>query len=203
MPNSSSVIGIVESTKQIYEAAKDAKGLTKAFHEVGERLGMVTVILEGAKEFDEANMKLARQKIVLEYVETCQKRAKDLNDLFEKVLKKVDDGWKQRYIKAFKAAGKGSEVEALMRKLLDDVELLASEKGLRTSTEDQRRQLFEAVEELAALTPSVPELELQESGITAHNSGSGTQYNAHGEYIAQGEAKQYNTAGGTMQFGKD
>jgi hypothetical protein len=44
---------------------------------------------------------------------------------------------------------------------------------------------------------------LQETDFTANNSGPGTQYNAQGEYIAQGNARQYNSAGGAMNFGKD
>lgn len=37
----------------------------------------------------------------------------------------------------------------------------------------------------------------------ANYSGSGPQYNAQGEYIAQGNARQYNSGGGPMHFGED
>ena len=56
---------------------------------------------------------------------------------------------------------------------------------------------------VSAVLPSVPERVVQETGFTNDNYGSGTQYHAQGEYVAQGSARQYNSAGGAMYFGTD
>ncbi|MCJ1269162.1 hypothetical protein MMC22_009051 [Lobaria immixta] len=53
---------------------------------------------------------------------------------------------------------------------------------------------------VSAVLPSVPERVVQEAGFTNDNYGSGTQYHAQGEYVAQGTARQYNSAG-AMYFG--
>lgn len=90
-----------------------------------------------------------------------------------------------------------------MKGMLEDVQLLACERGIQTATKTQEEQIVNTMTELSAVLPSVPEQVLQESGFTNHNYGSGTHYNAQEEYIAQGSARQYNSAGGAMYFGTD
>ncbi|KAL2046478.1 hypothetical protein ABVK25_011833 [Lepraria finkii] len=46
----SAVISIIEATKTVYDAAKDAKGQPKAFRQVVARLPLVNEILKSAKE---------------------------------------------------------------------------------------------------------------------------------------------------------
>jgi hypothetical protein len=90
-----------------------------------------------------------------------------------------------------------------MQEILEDIQLLSCEHGMKTATKAQQEQLTQAITEVSAIVPSVPEQEFQEAGITASYSGSGAQYIARGEYIAQGEARQYISGGGAMHFGKD
>ena len=136
-------------------------------------------------------------------VEACEKKAKKLDELFHKALLADGASDLKRYYKAVKACGKGNKVENLMNGILEDVQLLACEHGTKTATEAQQEQITQAIAEVLALPPSVPEHVFQETGLTANNSGPGTQNIAQGEYIAQGQARQYNSAGGTMNFGKD
>ena len=109
----------------------------------------------------------------------------------------------KRYYKAVKACGEGSEVENLMKGMLEDVQLLACDRGMKTATQAQQEQIITAIAEVSAVSPSVSEHEFQETGFTVTNSGPGTQYNAQGENIAQGSARLYNSGGGSMNFGKD
>lgn len=67
----------------------------------------------------------------------------------------------------------------------------------------QQEQISDAVTEVAALSSFSPEHTIQQTRFTAYQSGSGTQNNAQGENIAQGEARQYNSNGGTMNIGRD
>ena len=136
-------------------------------------------------------------------VEECERKVKKLGEIFQKICPEDDAPRWERYYKALKTIGKGTEVENLMRGILKDVQLLAYGHGTKIADRTQREQLSIAITEIAALPSSAPEQTLQETGITAFHSGSGTQYNAQGEYIAQGEARQYNSSGGTMNFGKD
>ena len=55
---------------------------------------------------------------------------------------------------------------------------------------------------MSAVLPSGPEHMFQEAGFMNNDYGSGTQYNAQGEYVAQGSARLYNSAG-AMYFGTD
>ncbi|MCJ1270547.1 hypothetical protein MMC22_010444 [Lobaria immixta] len=54
---------------------------------------------------------------------------------------------------------------------------------------------------MSAVLPSGPEHRFQEAGFMNNDYGSGTQYNAQGEYVAQSSAQQCNSAGGDMYFG--
>ena len=109
----------------------------------------------------------------------------------------------ERYYKAAKTIGKGDKVENLMQGILKDLQLLACEHGIKTANESRMEQVAVAITEMAALPTSATEQSLQEAGITTFQSGSGTQYNAQGKYIVQGEARQFNSGGGTMNFGND
>jgi hypothetical protein len=90
-----------------------------------------------------------------------------------------------------------------MKGMLEDVQLLAYERDMKIATKVQQEQIARAIAEVSAVPPSVPENGFQEASLTANYSGSGAQYNAQGEYIAQGNARMYNSAGGPMHFGKD
>jgi hypothetical protein len=197
----SSIIAIVDGTKQIYDAATNAQGLPEAFREVASRLPIVTNILDSAK-LDIRDKDEASCKGVKPIVETCEKKAETLKELFRKAI--PTDGARdvERYWKAVKAYGRGNEVENLMKGILEDVQLLACEHGMKTATKDQQEQIAWAITEVSTVAPSVPEYIFRDTGFSATNSG-GPQYNAMGEYIAQGQVRQYISGGGSMHFGKD
>jgi hypothetical protein len=86
--------------------------------------------------------------------------------------------------------GKGNEVEKLMKGMLEDLQLLVGEHNMRIATKAELEQVAKAISEVSAIPPSVPENGFQEPSFTANYSGSGNQYNAQGEHIAQGNARQ-------------
>jgi len=202
----SSIISIVDGTKQIYDAATNAQGLPEAFRDVAGRLPIVRNILGSAKlHIDQGDVDEDSCRGVKQVVEACQKKAKRLDELFHKAIPADGTSDLKRYYKAVKAYGKGNEVENLMKGMLEDVQLLACQRGMKTATQAQQEEIAQAIREVSTIAPSMPEHEFQETGFTANNSGPGTQtnYNAQGEYIAQGNARQYNSGGGPMNFGKD
>lgn len=118
----SSIISIVNGTKQVYDAATNAKGLPKVFREVADRLPIVANILRSAKQhINGGNVNKKSCKGVKHVVEACKKKAMTLDDLFRKVI--LADGASKRkiYSSAVKTLGKGSQVETLMKGILEDV----------------------------------------------------------------------------------
>jgi hypothetical protein len=200
----SSIISIVDGTKQIYDTATNSRGLPEAFREVAARLPIIQNILGSARQYvqdghvDESSCKGVKPVVV-----ACEAKAQKLDELFQKVIPADGASNLKRYHMAVKAYGKGNEVENLMKGILEDVQLLACEHGMNIATRAEQEKIAQAITEVSAVAPSVPEHIFQETGFTANNSGPGTQNNALGEYIAQGNARQYNSAGGTMNFGKD
>ena len=199
-----SIISIVDGTKQVYDAAANAQGLPEAFREVAGRLPVVRNILGSTQvNIDGGGVDNDSCKGVKPIAEACEKKAKKLDELFHKAIPADGASDLKRYYKAVKACGKGNEVENLMKGMLEDVQLLACEQGMKTATKIQQEQITKAITELSAVLPSVPEHVFQETGFTNTNYGSGTQYNAREEHIAQGNARQYISGGGSMNFGKD
>jgi hypothetical protein len=202
----SSVIAIVNGTKKLYDTASDTHGLPKAFREVVDRLPVIKHILELVKtDIEDGDVDENVRKDVKDLVSTCGEKAKELNEIFRKVIPSENASRTRRYYSAAKTLGKGNQVEMLMKSMLEDVQLLTSNRKMHAMTTAQTELVVKAISELSVLQSSVPEHIFEEGGFTANKSGPGTQtnYHARGEYIAQGDAKQYNSAGGAMNFGKD
>lgn len=176
----------------------------RAFLKLFARSPIVENTLKSAKQnIEESKVNDDTCKGVKHTVEACQEKAKSLDKLFHKTIPADGASRLKQYYMAVKSLGRGSEVENLMKGMLEDVQLLSCERGMKTATKAQQEQIFKAIEELSAVSPSLPEHDFQETGFTNANYGSGTQYNAQGENIAQGSARQYMSGGGTMHFGKD
>ena len=200
----SSVISIIDGTKQVYDAATNAQGLPEAFREVAGRLPIIENILSSTQQrIHRGDVDVNSCQGVKHIIEACEKKAKKLDDLFHKAIPANNTSDLKRYCKAVKAYGKGNEVENLMKGILEDVQLLACERGVKTATETQQEQIVKAIKNISVIPPSVPQDVFQETGFTNTNYGPGTQYNAQGENVAQGSARQYNSAGGAMHFGMD
>lgn len=95
-----------------------------------------------------------------------------------------------------------------MKGMLQDVQLLACEHGMKTATKAQLEEVVQAITDISAVAPSVPEHVFQEASFTANNYGPGTQnnYNVQGDqYNHSGSGKMYNSGGAPMTFneGKD
>lgn len=131
----SSIITIVDGTKQVYDAAKNAEGLLKAFHEVADRLLIIRNILDLAKQYiNKGDVDEDSCKGVKHVVNTCEKKAKKLNKLFHKVIPTDGALRLERYILAVRTLDKGNQVEVLMKGMLEDIQLLAYEHSMKTAT---------------------------------------------------------------------
>lgn len=199
----SSIISIVDGTKQVYGAATNAQGLPEAFREVAARLPIVQNILDSAKrhiedgDADEDSCKGAK-----DVVKSCEKKAKKLDELFQKVIPADSASRAEKYLLAVRTMGKGSRVETLMKGMLVDVQLFAINHGMTTVTDTQRREVAEAIKEVAALPASIPEQAIEGTGFTAIHSGSGSIHQAQGyQYINPGSGQIYHAQ--SMTFGSN
>ena len=184
----SSVISIVDGTKQVYDAASNTNGLPEAFREVATRLPMVRDILDSVKQhINGGDTKKESYKAAKNVVEDCQSKAQNLEKLFQKVIPSDSASRAKKYLLAVRTLGKGNRVETLMKGMLEDLQLLAIDHGMVTETETREKELAKAIEEVAALQPSLPEHATDEPGFTAIHSGSGA--------INQAQGYQFNNPG--------
>ncbi|KFY27130.1 hypothetical protein V491_01015 [Pseudogymnoascus sp. VKM F-3775] len=165
----SGVISIIEATKTIYDAAKDSKGQPKAFRQVAARLPLVIEILNSANEKTRALNETAQDP--LEHIlKSCKGKAEKLQEIFQKVIRKDDDKWYDRYKRALHTLGKGDKVESLMGEILKDVQVIACEKLEGTANSAQLKTLEEAIREMKEMPSSLTD----EAGTIAQtHSGSG------------------------------
>jgi len=197
----SSVISIIEATKTVYDAAKDAKGQSEAFRQVAARLPLVIEILRSAEE-----RASALDETVLEALEhtleSCKAKAESLKKIFQKVIRKDDDKWYDRYKKAVGTLGKGDRVECLMEGILKDIQVLVCEKLMGTTTDTQIKELEDAINEMNEMPPSLPD---EARSVIQTHSGSGDNIGHIGPgtmNIHKGSGDLYhNVIGGGATFG--
>ncbi|OBT83368.1 hypothetical protein VE02_08363 [Pseudogymnoascus sp. 03VT05] len=163
----SGVISIIEATKTIYDAAKDAKGQPEAFRQVHARLILVIGILDRAREraqiVDETT-----QEALEPILESCKAKAEKLNEIFQ-VIRKDDDKWYDRYKTTLGTLGEEYKVECLMEEILKDIQVLVCESLMGTATDAQMREIQEAIKEMNEMPSSLQD---ETVGVT-QNQGSG------------------------------
>lgn len=183
----SSIIAIVDGIKQVYDAATNAQGLPNAFREFAARLPLVHTILVLAKQHIEGDAHKESYDGAKDVVEGCKDKAKKLEELFQKVVPTDGASRAERYRLAVKSLGKGHRVETLMKEMLEDVQLLAINHSMATVTDTQLKEVDDAIKEVAALPPSIPEHPTEGIGSTAIHYGSGS--------INQAQRDQFNNPG--------
>ena len=163
---------------------------------VAGRLPTVLDILDATEQsIQKGNFNEESCKAIKSVVEECRRKAKKLDEIFHKICPEDDASRLERYYKGATTVVKGDKVKHLMQGILEDVQLLTCEYGINIPNQTPIEQVSAAIHEVAALPSS--------TGMTNFHSGSGTQYNAQGEYVAQGEARQCNSSGGTINISKD
>ncbi|KAK7177915.1 hypothetical protein PSPO01_16039 [Paraphaeosphaeria sporulosa] len=148
----SAVISIIGATKQVYDTASDQNGLRQ------EAMMKDNV--------DEGSCKAMKPIIA-----ACGDKAGALQKIFNRALPNPTASRAERYWNAVKTSGKGDRVELLMKGMLEDVQLLASDYVVQTATQSDMEELSAAIQEVSAIPPSIDD----EKG-TVNNiiSGSGT-----------------------------
>jgi hypothetical protein len=162
-----SVISIIEATKTVYDAAKDAKGQPEAFRQVAARLPLVIDILRSAKAraLDETAAEAIEHSL-----KSCKAKAEKLQEIFQKVIRKDDDKWYDRYKKAVGTVGKGAKVESLLGEILKDIQVIACKKLEGTATSAQVKELEQAIKQMNEMPSSLQD---ETGGGMQNHQGSG------------------------------
>jgi hypothetical protein len=192
----SSVIAIIRTSQDVYDAAKDAKGLHEAFRKVAENVPLVLSTLRAAEDVQkqmkvewqastDATKKRAIEETAKEVepvFETCKVNARALRDIFEEVVPGDADGRVERYKKALKTAlpGKKHKVESLMQEILEKLQLLHTQHYFQAAIDVSK--IRAGIEELRKIESS----DSEDDDARYVNSGSGPQ-NIH-----RGNGKQFN-----------
>lgn len=203
----SSTITVVETCKNLYEAAHDTGGLPEAFRRVSENIPLVMEILLISKklqEQDERNYRKSQDvrakrsiertsEVVKDVMAGCKDNAEMLQAIFDKVLPGDQSSFMQRYLSAARTAkpGRKQKVEDLMKQILTKLQLLHSWEALRGAIRFSKIEA--ALDELAKVPSSLPD----DDGATYVNYGPGPQHvegGIQGGYYSQG-------TNGTMNFG--
>jgi hypothetical protein len=219
----SSVITIIETSRDIYDAASSAEGLHEAFRAVSQNIPLVLNILRDCRKVQEQvdkeysltvdeNLKRdieESNKAVEPLVLACQENAKRLQEIFQKVVPEDDASWIERYKKAARAVlpGKKRKVEDLMKEILEKLQLLHTSRFFKSENEQKNekksKELETAISQLSELSSSLPENEGQYNhygpGGMFINPGEGTQHN----YSQSGGSGNKQYIGQTQHFGKD
>jgi hypothetical protein len=219
----SSVITIIETSRDIYDAASSAEGLHEAFRAVSQNIPLVLNILRDCRKVQEQvdkeysltvdeNLKRdieESNKAVEPLVLACQENAKRLQEIFQKVVPEDDASWIERYKKAARAVlpGKKRKVEDLMKEILEKLQLLHTSRFFKSENEQKNekksKELETAISQLSELSSSLPENEGQYNhygpGGMFINPGDGTQHN----YSQSGGSGNKQYIGQTQHFGKD
>ncbi|KAM7198851.1 hypothetical protein V8F33_004865 [Rhypophila sp. PSN 637] len=183
----SAITAIIDATLKVYNAARDAKGLPDEFRVVAERLPLVKSTLLVAENGVENNPDQESTTAMKQLLKGCKGRARSLEKIFEAVIPSSSATKLQRLWAAMATLGKRKDVETLMKDIITDIELMASNHTLTATTRSR------VVEIIHKKSPSKQEEPAPSNTIS--NKGSGMQ-NLHlgrgDQNVNTGSGPQFN-----------
>lgn len=175
------VIGILDVAATAYTNIQNIAGLPKAFQAVARKLPLVKQTLQTIENHLE-NASEPSIEAIIPVVRACKEKAEKLRAILEKLDPK-DSTWKpERYVTIIKFWGKKGRVEELMKRILEDVQYLAADQTMKAATADQLEGIAAAIEELALIEPSAPDMLFDRpKDIAITHDGTGSQNNVLGD----------------------
>lgn len=152
----SGIIAIIDATVKIYSAANDASGLPEAFRDVALRLPLVSKTLQNISE-NNITPDDKWRKTMEPVLQRCKDRAKRLGEIFNDVVPQAGASRMERYALAALTWGKGDTVESLMKGILEDVQLMTSNRVAELPTQTSVAAVIrEAIEKVSVIPSSLP-----------------------------------------------
>ncbi|KAK3688933.1 hypothetical protein B0T22DRAFT_512886 [Podospora appendiculata] len=187
------LIEVTDRTMEVYDTIKDIRGLPEAFQEVRKWLPLVEQTLREAKtpakkvEFtNDTNMLGTR-------MDNCEEKADNLLEIFQKIARKSTEEYVPSVYRSIAVKLGKHRVETLMGGILEDLLALVAHHMFQAVMQKQVEPLDKAKQELANVSPSLSESDLDEQPGTAsqhgdrnqqfNNFGIGPQKNVDGNYF--------------------
>ncbi|GAB7345583.1 hypothetical protein MBLNU457_3885t2 [Dothideomycetes sp. NU457] len=186
----SSVLAIFDAASQVYDAAHDAKGLTKAFQATADQIPLVQHTLSLAEESLKADrVGEEAAKSVKPVLERCKENGQKVKDAFDKALPLKNASTTERYKRAAQMRLKSGEIKKSMEIVMECLDLLAKEQIFQDS--EAIHDIKTALDQLASIggegesagsvhygSGNINNIKDSGSQQNYNNSGSGKQYNA-------------------------
>jgi hypothetical protein len=152
----SSVIAIIETSKEVYDAAKNAKGLHESFRKTSDNVSIILSTLYQAKLVQEQAVRAheesedVEQKLEIEQesravepiMNLCKTNAEVLSNIFATVAPNKDISRIRRYANAIENSmpSKKRKVQSLMRETMEGLQLLHTYHSFSTMTTTKQLQ---------------------------------------------------------------
>ncbi|KAJ4318385.1 hypothetical protein N0V84_006895 [Fusarium piperis] len=196
-------IALTETLLKLYKVIKTRNDLPEAFLEVGNRLPLVEDTLELAKGLtdglENGDKETEALKQTLDY---CYSKLSQLHEIFQKISrgdtkdKSLIDVY-QKVVVKLKLDNKSGRVEALMKGVLESIQLFSMHKAFKDAMETQAINVAQAKEEMekvATETPSLPDSPEETRGDNVNYGEINRQFVNWGEQTNI-EGGQWNIAG--------
>ncbi|KAJ4863139.1 hypothetical protein T069G_04093 [Trichoderma breve] len=184
---------VLERTADSWATVQQIIGLPEALYVVGKTLPILPILLKSLessiKSSEETKDLKENFAAVYRFAELSQQQAKYFDAIFDAISTADNHNTKEeKYRIAAEKYGR-KPIEAILKDLLQRAASLATEL---VADEDLKSSLQAAYDEVAKLTPSLPEV--PKGAVSVNNYGDGTQF-YHG-----GEGNQNHNAGGGHQY---
>jgi hypothetical protein len=196
------LIEVIENIIEAYDSIKNLRDLPEAFQEVSKRLPLVEQTLRDAK-MPVKKLKSADDAIVMENVlHSCDEKTDKLLEVFRKIANKSKDKYDSSVYRAVVIKQDKQRVETLMGGILEDLAGLVAHRVFPAEVQKHVGPLKEAKEELAKVSPSLADSDLDEQPGAANQYGNNNhQYNNFGNgNLKKVDGNNYESKG-DMNFG--
>ncbi|CRG90005.1 Ankyrin repeat, PH and SEC7 domain containing protein secG [Talaromyces islandicus] len=205
-----STIALVQAASSTYKAIHHLRGLPKEFDEVSRNLPLAEDTLSLARDHLQGQaLDESSRKALEPFVSGCEEKAKQLQNIFERVEKGVKNSKDTFVLELYRTSllrfGKAHRVEILMQGILKSLDALATNQLFRMASQGQITKLNKAMDQLSKVKSSVPDSDFEslETNFTQHNASGATGYqtvnSGSGQIINSGSGKLFNAH--TMNFG--
>lgn len=157
------IISLVDVTVKIYDAARgfgdDVDTLPKMYREARDRLPLVLDTLRKTKDNAEAGSIDNQTCIALKPVlMQCNANVETLQALFKDIVPPQNSSALRVSYKAASSVFHKTKVESVMRRILEDVNVLVSYHVVRGATKEQVEELAKAIAQLSVAVTRAPQV---------------------------------------------
>ena len=163
----SAIINIIDTSIKIYDSARKDVRLSKTFQTIGRRLPIILDTLRTCQtqlKSIKASISANIYKVLKHILEDYNKKARNLKEIFEKIIPDKRDAWEKRYLKVIKRLRKESKIKKLILSITKNIQLVVNHYIVKSAKPKKNIKLSKIIEEINAVESSIHEK--SDSGIT-------------------------------------